>query len=57
MGARREGLGRVCEKEEGIKRYKLVFTKQSWDVTYSINNIVNNVIIMCDVRWVLDLLR
>lgn len=37
-------------------KYKLVITKQSRDVKYSIGTIVNNIaIITHGVRWVLDL--
>ena len=44
------------DKDEEIKRYKLVVPKQSWDVKYSIENIVyNTAITMYGVRWVLKL--
>lgn len=42
------------EKTEGIKKYKLVITKQSWDVKHSIGNMVNKIVITMDgARWVL----
>ena len=46
------------EKGEGIKKYKLVVTEQSWGVKYSIGSIVSNTVItMCGARWVLEMLR
>ena len=45
------------EKGEGIKKYELMVTKQSWDVKYRVRNIDNNiVIIVYGARWVLELL-
>ena len=41
--ARGEEFGRVGEKGEGIKKYKLVVTEQSWGC--STGNIVNNILI------------
>ena len=42
------GLG---EKGEGIKKYKLVVTKRSWDIKYSTGNRVNSIVItMCGAR-------
>ena len=42
------------EKDEGIKKYKLVVTEQSWE--YGIENIFNNILTaMYGVRWVQDL--
>ena len=35
-------------KGERIKKYKLVITKQSWDVKFSIKNIVNDIVITVD---------
>ena len=45
------------EKGEGIKKYELMVTKQSWDVKYRVRNIDNHiVIIVYGARWVLELL-
>ena len=55
MIVRWEGFGKMDGKGEGIKKYKLVVTKQSWDIKYSTGNIVNNTeITVCGVRWVQD---
>ena len=57
MVAGQEGVERMGEKGEGIKKYELVVIEQSQDVKYSKGNIVNDsVITMYNVRWVLDLL-
>ena len=43
------------EKGEEIKKYELVLPEQSWDIKYSIENIVNNnIITVYGARWVLD---
>ena len=48
----------VCEKGEGITKYKLAVTEYHRDLEYSLGNIVNNVdITMYVARWVLDPLR
>ena len=50
-------VGGLCEKGEGIKKYKLVVTKQSRGCKVQHRDIVSNVVIsMCGARWVLDLL-
>ena len=46
---------RILKKE---KKYKLVVTKQSQNVQYSVGNIVNNIVItMYGARWVHEILR
>ena len=48
-----EPLGETGEESEGIKKYKLVVTEESWDGMYSLRNIVNNILItVYGVRWV-----
>ena len=48
-----EVLGGMGEKSEGITKYKLVVTEQSWDVKYTIGTIVNNILLTrYGVRWV-----
>ena len=37
-------VGGMSEREEGIKKYELVVTEQSWDVKYSIKNTVKNTV-------------
>ena len=47
------GMG---EKGEGIQKYKLAVTQQSWGCKAQYREIVNNIVItMYGVRWVLDL--
>ena len=42
------------EKGEGIEKYRLVVTKQSWDVKSSTGNTVNNVVTPTyGARWAL----
>ena len=56
MIARGEGVRELGETVEGIKKHRLVITKLSWDVNYSIENIVNNIVItMHGTRWVLEI--
>ena len=56
MVTRWEEIGGLGEKGEGINKYKLVVTKQSWDVKYSLGNTVGTVVItMCGASWVLHL--
>ena len=43
-----KGVGEMGGKGEQIKKYKLVITKQSWDVKFSIKNIVNDIVITVD---------
>ena len=46
------GLGEKCEE---VEKYRLVVTKQLWDVKYSIGNIVGNIVIhVYGARWVLE---
>ena len=50
------GVRRLREKDEEIKKYKLVVTKSSWDVKDSIGNMVNNIVItMYGARGVLEI--
>ena len=45
-----EGWGRGVKR---IKKYRSVVTEESWDVKYSIGNIVNNILItIYGARWV-----
>lgn len=46
---------RSGEKGEGTEKYKLASTNSHRDVNYSIGNIFNNIIIMDDARWVLEI--
>ena len=39
------GLGRISEKGEGTKRYKLAVPNHYGDVKYSVRNIVKNIVI------------
>ena len=38
-------MGGLGEKGEGIKKYKLTVTNSQEDVKYSMENIVNNIVI------------
>ena len=46
-----------CQRGGGLgEQYGLVVTEQSWDVKYSIGNIVNNILMtMCGTMWVLGI--
>ena len=47
------GVGWLGERSEGIRKYKLVATKQSQDVEYSIGSIVNIIVMAVYIaRWV-----
>ena len=48
------GLGRISEKGEGTKRYKLAVPTHYGDVKYSIGNIVNDIIKLCMVLGLLE---
>ena len=55
MGADGRGVGGLCEKGEGIERYRLVVTEQSWDAMHTIGNIAKNTVItMHGARWALE---
>ena len=38
MVSRREGVGGIGEKGQGIEKYKLVLKKESWGCKYSMGN-------------------
>ena len=50
-GIRQQGVGEMGKKEEGTKKYELVVIKLSWNIKYSLGNIVSNIITMYGVRW------
>ena len=56
--ARGEGFGELGEKGEGIKKYKLIVTKQSWVCKVQLGNIVNDIVITVrGARWALEISR
>ena len=52
-----EGFVSLGEKGEGIKKYKLQLQNRHRDVTYRLENIVNDILITIHgVKWVQELL-